>query len=141
MRLRRVWNGLDFLTNRVTPSAEDNALLPEQSRQKYEVSYNRYVDWRKANDIKPIISENVLIAYFGELSEKMKPTSLWTQYSMLRSTISIHHDVDITRYQKLKALLKRKSDGYKPKKSKTLTSQEINRFLKEASDDKYLFTK
>ncbi|KAF2895570.1 hypothetical protein ILUMI_10604 [Ignelater luminosus] len=122
---------------------QNNSLksLPEQSRQKYEIQYNRFVDWRKANGIKSTISEKVLMAYFGELSEKMKPTSLWTQYSMLRSTISIYHDVDITRYPRLKSLLKRKSNGYKPKKSKTLTSEDINRFLSEAPDDKHLLTK
>ncbi|KAH0813878.1 hypothetical protein GEV33_008913 [Tenebrio molitor] len=91
--------------------------------------------------IKSSFSENILMTYFGELSKKKKPTSLWTQYSMLRSTLSVHHDVDISKYLRLKALLKRKSLGYKPKRSKTLTSLEINRFLNEAPDEKYLFTK
>lgn len=52
------------------------------------------------------------------------------------SSRSIHHAVCIANYMKLKDLLKRKSDGYKPKKSKTLTSQEINNFLETAPDYK-----
>lgn len=81
------------------------------------------------------------MAYFAELADKIKPSSLWTHYSMLRSTLSVHHCIDITSYMKLRALLKRKSDGYKPKKSKVLTSQEINQFLEVAPDDKFLFIK
>jgi hypothetical protein len=97
--------------------------------------------WRETRDIKSSFSENILMTYFGELSKKIKPTSLWTQYSMLRSTLSRHHDVDISKYLRLKALLKRKSIGYKPKRSKTLTSMEIDKFLSEAPDEKHLFTK
>jgi integrase len=99
------------------------------------------MNWCETRGIKSSFSENILMTYFGELSKKKKPTSLWTQYSMLRSTLSVHHDVDISKYLRLKALLKRKSLGYKPKRSKTLTSLEINRFLNEAPDEKYLFTK
>ncbi|KAJ8914288.1 hypothetical protein NQ315_011023, partial [Exocentrus adspersus] len=35
----------------------------------------------------------------------------------------------------------RKSDGFKSKKSKILTSKNINDFLEHAPDDKYLFMK
>ncbi|KAJ8912179.1 hypothetical protein NQ315_006146 [Exocentrus adspersus] len=56
-------------------------------------------------------------------------------------TLSVYHNIDITKYFKLKALLKRKSDGYIPKKSKTLTTKQINQFLHEAPDTQHLFTK
>lgn len=36
---------------------------------------------------------------------------------------------------------KRKSDGYKPKKSSTLTTAQINQFIKETADGKYLLSK
>jgi integrase len=116
-------------------------LAPKKSRQQYEMIYNQFMNWRETRDIKSSFSENILMTYFGELSKKIKPTSLWTQYSMLRNTLSRHHDVDISEYLRLKALLKRKSMGYKPKRTKTLTSMEIDKFLSEAPDEKYLFTK
>jgi hypothetical protein len=116
-------------------------LAPKKSLQRYEIIYNQFMTWRETRDIKSSFSENILMTYFGELSKKIKPTSLWTQYSMLRSTLSRHHDVDISKYLRLKALLKRKSIGYKPKRSKTLTSMEIDKFLSEAPDEKHLFTK
>ncbi|KAF2878948.1 hypothetical protein ILUMI_27221 [Ignelater luminosus] len=136
-------SGMECIPPIVVEGSQNNSLnlLPEKTRQRYEVSYNQFMNWREAKDIKSSFSEDVLMTYFRELSEKIKPSSLWAQYSMLRSTLSIYNYVDITQYLKLRALLRRKSDGYKPQKSKILTSQEVNQFLDDAPDDKYLFTK
>lgn len=117
------------------------SVLPEKTRQRYEVSYHQFMNWKEAKDPDSPLSENVLMAYFGELSEKIKPSSLWALYSMLRSTLNIYNNVDITQYLQLRSLLRNKANGYKPQKSKTLTSQEVNQFLEEAPDDPYLFTK
>lgn len=117
-----------------------NNLLPAKSRERYEIVYKKFMDWRLKNKIESF-SENVMLAYFEEISEPMKPSSIWSWYSMLKSTINIRHDIDISKYMKLKALLKRKSEGYKPKKSKTLNSNQISHFLQNAPDKKYLLTK
>ncbi|KAL0881723.1 hypothetical protein ABMA27_001517 [Loxostege sticticalis] len=50
----------------------------------------------------------------------------------------------ISEYPKLNSFLKRrvyKSDGFTSKKSKILTSDEVEKFLNEAPDDRYLATK
>jgi hypothetical protein len=60
---------------------------------------------------------------------------------MLRSTLNLKNNIDIRKYPKVCSFLKRASDGYKPKKSKTLTPQQIQEFLTTAPDEKYLFTK
>lgn len=60
---------------------------------------------------------------------------------MLRSTINIHHGLNIGNYMKLRALLKRKSEGFQPKKASTFTPEHIKEFITKASDDKYLATK
>lgn len=77
----------------------------------------------------------------NEFSDKISPSTLWTQYSMLRSTIEAHHNIDISQYTKLRAFLKRKSEGYVPKKAKTLTAEEIHQFVNTAPDSEYLFEK
>ncbi|CAH0552504.1 unnamed protein product [Brassicogethes aeneus] len=115
-------------------------LLPVKSRERYEINYDKFMKWRTSNKIQSF-SENVLLAYFEQLSITMKPSTLWATYSMLKSTISINHDINIASYSKLQALLKRKSDGFKSKKSKVLNSQQINTFLKNAPDRKYLLMK
>ena len=60
---------------------------------------------------------------------------------MLRSTIIIKNCVDISKYVNLRAFLKRKSEKYVPKQSKILTPEEIQQFLKDAPDEKYLLLK
>ncbi|CAH1381929.1 unnamed protein product [Tenebrio molitor] len=117
-----------------------NNLLPERSRLQYERAYNLFNSWRNENRIKNF-SENVLLAYFQKLSATMKPSSLWSIYSMLRSTLNLKNNIGIRKYPKGCSFLKRASDGYKPKKSKTLTPQQIQEFLTTAPDEKYLFTK
>lgn len=121
-------------------TATFNDLLPEKSKQTYENCYQRFVEW-KTDKAAFSFSENVFVAYFTDISRDKAPSTLWKIYSMFRSTTSIHNNIDISKYAKLKAFLKRKSDGFRPKKSKTLTRDEIKKFINDAPDDIYLATK
>lgn len=115
-------------------------LLPAKSREKYELAYQRFMDFcRKNNSVS--FSENVLMAYVAELAKTMKSSTLWAHYSMLRSTLSIKNNINIAQYHKLRAFLKRQAIGYKPKKSKILTQEQVQKFILEASDDIFLSTK
>ncbi|CAK1577852.1 unnamed protein product [Parnassius mnemosyne] len=60
---------------------------------------------------------------------------------MIKSMLKIRNNVDISEYPKLNAFLKRQSDGFTTKKSKILTSNEVERFLSEAPDNCYLAKK
>lgn len=115
-------------------------LLPTKSKSQYERQYKLFMDWRLETKTDSL-SEIVLLAYFQNLSTKMKPSSLWAIYSMLRMTINLKNNVDISKYPKLCAFLKRTSNGYKPKKSSVLTPEQIQDFLLSAPDEIYLFTK
>ena len=86
-------------------------------------------------------SENVLLAYFGKLADKYKPSSLWSRYAMLKSTLNINYNVSIESYPKLRALLKRKSDNYYAKKARTFSVDNITQFIAKAPDEIYLATK
>lgn len=55
-----------------------------------------------------------------------------TQYVELKKSI------DISKFVKLQCLLKTFSKEQKPKKSKILDFEQIDKFLKEASNDTYL---
>lgn len=68
-------------------------LLPEESEQKYLATYKKFNDWRVER--KAPIAENVMLAYFDELSKYFKPSSLWSIHSMLKSTIKINDKIDI----------------------------------------------
>ncbi|KAL4707962.1 hypothetical protein ACJJTC_010578 [Scirpophaga incertulas] len=115
-------------------------LLPEKSRNLYEKEYNNFLAW-KIEKKTTSFSENVILAYLKDLSDKFKPSSMWAKYSMLKFTLNIYNNIDITKYSKIIAFLKRNSEGHKGKKSLTFTSGQLKMFLKDSPDILYLFEK
>lgn len=114
-----------------------NRLLSEKSINEKE--YKRFFDWCTQNNLKNI-TENNLIDYFEFLGGQSN--KLWTIYSMLRTMLKTQRNIDITKFAKLKIVLKRlSSDGYGTTKSKTLETFDIYRFIADAPDDKYLAMK
>src|SRR3978361_232085 len=93
---------LELTPPNITEAAKITSLglLPEKSKKKYESSYKRFLEWKQHQNAVSF-SENVLLAYFGEVSKQFRPTTLWSQYSMLRTTININNNIDIASYQKL----------------------------------------
>lgn len=115
-------------------------LLPRKSRKQYEISYNRFKEW--CFDKKVVnLTENVLLAYFSKRSSDIKPSSLWSEYSMVRACLCSKENIDIKTYKKLMAFMKQNSVGFRPKKSKVLNREHIYKFLKEAPDSQYLMKK
>ena len=74
----------------------------------------------------------MLLTYFSNLSKEIKPSTLWSVYSMLKTIINMKHNINISTYPKLQAFLKRKLTGFKSKKSKVLNSTDIKKFIDEA---------
>jgi len=124
-----------------TANAVSLNLLPEKSKKRIHIlAYEKRLKWRKINKTKSW-SENVLLTYFSNLSKEIKLSTLWSVYSMLKTTINMKHNINIGTYPKLQAFLKRKSTGFKSKKSKVLTSTEIKKFIDEAPNIQCLVTK
>lgn len=116
-------------------------LLPSKSRQQYNIAYNRFIEWCKSKNVSGKYGENVMLAYFEEKSKVWKSSTLWANFSMIKLMLNIKNNQDISRYYKLIAFLKRKGEGYRPKKSKIFTQKEIDRFIIEAPDEQYLMLK
>lgn len=81
------------------------------------------------------------MAYFTELAEKYAGPTLWSKYSMLKSTIICNQNINIGDYKQLASFVKRKNDGYMPTQSKVFTTEDVNKFLSEAPDEMYLAMK
>lgn len=136
-----VENGSLTPSNILEITVEDtSSLLPAKSGNKYLAAFSAFMEFRKRKKIESF-SENVVLDYFKELSEKYKASSLWSIFSMLRCTLNIHQNIDIISYEKLQAFLKRQSDGYSAKKSKVFTRENVEKFLTEAPDYEFLATK
>lgn len=117
-----------------------SSVVPEKSRAVYEATYSHFNEWLKTEKIETI-NEEVLLAYFLRKSVVMKPSTLWSEYSKLRTTIYVNKNVDIKKFTNLIAFLKRESDGYVPKKPKMFTKNQIEKFLMEADDKEFLMMK
>lgn len=128
----------DFIREEAKAVVEN--LLPPKSKQRYLKSYDDFMKWRAEKKVKSL-SENVLLIYFNQLSKTYKPSTLWSLYSMLKTTLSTKHNVHLKDFERLTSFLKRQSDGFKSKKSKVFTSQEVETFLNQAPDEIYLVMK
>ena len=62
---------------------------------------------------------------------------MWSHYSMIKSLLSIRNGVDISRYLKLRAYLKKQNEGYTAKKSRVFTKENFEKFIFEAPDEIY----
>lgn len=115
-------------------------LLPEKSRKLYEKAYGCFIKWCAEKSVSSY-TENVLLTHFSEQSKVYKASSLWSYYSKIKSMLLINHNVDISKFPKLIVFLKRNSEGYKPKKSKVLSREQVFKFIHDAPNDSYLMTK
>lgn len=115
-------------------------LLPEKSKAQYENAYKQFKDWCSYKKVSKV-SENVLLAYFEDKSKSVKSSTLWALYSMLKSTLNIKENIDVTKFMKLVPYLKKKSVGHQAKKSKILTGEQVNQFITEADNEHYLLMK
>lgn len=82
-----------------------------------------------------------MLVYFHKLSTKFKPSSLWSKYLMVKSTLQKFYNVVMNKYNRLTAFLSKCSRGYEPNKSKTLETKDVEKFLSEAPDANYLSIK
>ncbi|XP_037024950.1 uncharacterized protein LOC119066533 isoform X1 [Bradysia coprophila] len=114
--------------------------LPPVSQAKYQNAYQVFQKWNKSNGWCAI-SEDLLMKYFVELNAKSKPSTLFAIFSMLKATFRINDDIDIAKYSKLIEYIKGRNASYKPAKAKIFTDEEIERFVNEAPDDRWLDVK
>ena len=117
--------------------------LPKKSADRYQLVYKTYKKWKEENNrsLSIISEESNLIVYFNELMSKLKPPTVWSVWSMLRTTLNTNENVDIRQFLKLKALVKNNNKGYKPRKAHVLKWDQIMKFMTQASDYTYLACK
>lgn len=110
-----------------------NNLLPEKSKARYNLCYQEFLLWQRKKKTSSF-NENVLLVYFHELSKTLKPPTLWSRWSMLRTTLNLRNGIDINNYHNLKVFIKNCAKGYHSKKARVLTLSQVNKFLNESDD-------
>ncbi|CAG5109257.1 Protein of unknown function [Cotesia congregata] len=117
----------------------ETGISPKKSANRYQMVYESYKKWQTEhrNSLSDLEESN-LIVYFTELSKKLKPPTLWSIWSMLKKTLNVKDNVDISKFHNFKCLIKNNSKGNKPKKSYVFTWNEIMNFMNNAPDLVYL---
>ena len=115
-------------------------LVPKTSKAAYDKAYQAFMGWRKAHEVGSF-SERVILAYLEEKQKTLAPPTLWSMASMLKKTLLAYHNVNISDYGKVTPFLKQNQVGYKPKKAKIFTKEQIDKFLLTAPDDDFLMKK
>lgn len=114
--------------------------VPNRSRVKYNHAYQEYRKWCFKNDIETTTDDSI-ITYFTTDLAPYKSSSLWTKYSMLRTTIKLFEGIDISTFPSIIPFLKSKSDGQKTTKCSSLTKEHVDTFLAEADNKDHLLNK
>ena len=115
-------------------------LLPEKSKTIYMTTFETFLKWKREHKAKSS-SESVFMAYFSALSKKYQASTLWSIFSMLKTNLKVSEDLDIDKYLILKAFLKKKSEGFRNKKSLVFSPENVKEFLEKAPDHEHLVTK
>ncbi len=119
-------------------STATEKLLPAKSKARYEQVYYSFQQWKEEKKTTSN-SERVLLAYFTELiSNNNMPSTLWSKYSILKATMKVKNQVDISTYASLAAMLKQASKGHVPKQARIFTEEEVKRFVETTPDVAWL---
>ncbi|KAJ3661976.1 hypothetical protein Zmor_006346 [Zophobas morio] len=116
------------------------SFIPTKSSERYHKEYKQFCDWRRENAVSKI-NEEIMLAYLFDMSKKMFSSLLRSKYSMVRPLLQIYENVDISGFSKFRAFLIKQSVSYQPKQAKTLTIEDLVKFVEEAPDQQYLLAK
>jgi hypothetical protein len=99
-------------------------IIPGKSKIQNERAYIQFREWCTTKNVVRI-SEKMLLAYLDEKSAKLKPPTLWSTFSMLKAMLNVKENIDVRKVPTNVPYLKNKSVGYRGKKSKILTQEDI----------------
>ena len=132
----------DFVPEEVLALANEASIecIPPKSKKTYDRAYRMFQDWKQKKKCRSN-NETTILGYMGDYSKNVKPSTLWAHHAMLKATLKFYDGVDISNYNSVATFMKAKNKGYKPKKSKTLTPENLKNFMELAPNDVYLATK
>ena len=132
----------EFLPEEILLLAQEakKCVIPEKSKKQYDRAYRLFQDWKTKKQCQSNC-EKMILAYYADYSKSVSLPTLWSHWAMLKSTLHCYDHVDTPNYREVPKLLKSKSKGYQPEKSKVFEPEHIKRFCDTAPDEVYLATK
>jgi len=117
---------------RTIAAAAAGDILPDKSRERYEQSYEDFLSWGAANNVKDgYVSERVILAWL-KAHDHLAPTTLWTRYSMIKKVHNSRFPQNrLGDFQSVTDVLKKKEKTHLRKKSNTFTREHIAAFIEK----------
>jgi integrase len=106
-------------------------LIPRKSKEQYVKAELRFKQWLTSKNTNKI-SETTLLAYFKEMLAVKAPTSMWSEYSLLKKMLRVNHKIDISQFTSISELLKQESRTHTKKKAATFTRGQVEQYLSSA---------
>jgi hypothetical protein len=85
-----------FSQMNVPEEIKKEAINAAKSLARYEREYEEFKNWQKNNNVTGV-TEDVLLVYLHQLSDKFSPNSLWSKWSMLKSCLEIKENAEVRR--------------------------------------------
>jgi hypothetical protein len=89
-------------------------LLPHKSKDRYELEYSMFCMWCNNKNITEVNDDDVMLVYMLELAKNLRPSSLWSKLSMIKTCLSLKENINIDSF---------------PKTSKTTACKETKHWL------------
>lgn len=85
----------EYIPQEITDAANQASqdLLPDKSKIRYQATLSLFDQWCNNKNVKHI-NESVILAYFCEKSKSSKSSTLWSHYSMLKTTLLVNRNID-----------------------------------------------
>ena len=96
-------------------------LSPDKSKRLYVSAYNNFKPWRSTKKTTLFV-EDVFLAYFKDILQTISPPTLWTRFSMVKTTIRTFDQIDISTYHQLIAYITKKKDKHIKNNPNTFTA-------------------
>jgi hypothetical protein len=94
--------------------------------ERYEKVFREFEAWCNRKKVKQI-TEKVVLVYIGEKSKTCKTSTVWGHHFMLKATLKLKRDINISynKANRVNLFMKRTSTGYKAKKSRVFLLRKM----------------
>ena len=96
----------------------------------YTKHQNKWFDFMKRNNVEDFMDQDAMVAFFHEMAQEYRPSTLWVIYSCINSWYSIEKNVNLKSMKALRKFLKSKTEHYVGTKAAVFSPEEIHKMVR-----------
>ena len=107
----------------VQQAFESNNPKVQKMYKKYQTMWFKFMETNKCEDF---MDQKAMIAFFHELNDQYKPSTLWVIYSCLNSWYLMEYNFDLKDFKSLRKMLKQKTEHHVATKAACFSPEDIH---------------